>query len=74
MSIAEAIMEQVKSLPEQQQLELLAQIKKMRTEIPAKTKPGKKYRTPGSCKGLFTVPDDFDDPLPPEILKEFHIE
>jgi antitoxin (DNA-binding transcriptional repressor) of toxin-antitoxin stability system len=25
----------------------------------------------GLCKGAFTVPDDFDAPLPEEILREF---
>ncbi|MGF1479701.1 MAG: prevent-host-death protein [Cyanophyceae cyanobacterium] len=25
----------------------------------------------GLCKGEFVVPDDFDDPLPEEILKMF---
>ena len=25
----------------------------------------------GRCKGMFTVPDDFDDPLPEEILRDF---
>ena len=28
-------------------------------------------RVPGSAKGLFTVPDDFDAPLPEEILRGF---
>ena len=25
----------------------------------------------GLCKGEFTVPDDFDDPLPENIIQEF---
>ena len=25
----------------------------------------------GLCKGAFTVPDDFDSPLPKEILRKF---
>lgn len=25
----------------------------------------------GLCRGQFTVPDDFDEPLPDDILKEF---
>ncbi len=29
-------------------------------------------RVPGSARGQFTVPDDFDDPLPEEILREFY--
>ncbi len=33
---------------------------------------GKPDRIPGRDRGLFTVSDDFDDPLPEEILTEFH--
>jgi len=29
------------------------------------------HRKIGTAKGLFVVPDDFDDPLPDEILAEF---
>lgn len=28
-------------------------------------------RTRGRCAGLFRVPDDFDSPLPEDILREF---
>jgi antitoxin (DNA-binding transcriptional repressor) of toxin-antitoxin stability system len=31
----------------------------------------KKDRVPGSAKDLFVVPDDFNDPLPPEIQRYF---
>jgi prevent-host-death family protein len=34
--------------------------------IPATTKKRRKFRF-GSAKGEFTVPDDFNDPLPKEI-------
>lgn len=30
-----------------------------------------KIRVPGIDEGCFVVPDDFDDPLPPDILKAF---
>ena len=33
---------------------------------------GKPDRVPGQDRGLFSVPDDFDDPLPDEILREFY--
>jgi len=36
--------------------------------VPA-TRPGP--RPFGLCAGAFTVPDDFDAPLPEEILREF---
>lgn len=32
---------------------------------------GDQLRPFGLCAGRFTVPDDFDAPLPDEILKEF---
>jgi hypothetical protein len=35
-------------------------------EVPPATQ-----RPIGLCEGEFTVPDDFDDPLPPEVLKWF---
>lgn len=31
----------------------------------------KRKRAMGSATGTFTVPDDFDDALPPEILRQF---
>jgi antitoxin (DNA-binding transcriptional repressor) of toxin-antitoxin stability system len=36
--------------------------------IPARAQ---QLRPFGLCVGQFTVPDDFDQPLPDEILKEF---
>ena len=32
----------------------------------------KKRRQPGSARGMFTMSDDFDDPLPEEMLKAFY--
>jgi prevent-host-death family protein len=29
-------------------------------------------RVPGTAKGQFTYPDDFNDPLPEETLREFY--
>ena len=34
-------------------------------------KQNAKQRTPGLDRGLFTVPDDFDSPLPGKILDAF---
>lgn len=31
-----------------------------------------KQRQPGSARGMFTMSDDFDAPLPPEMLKAFY--
>ena len=33
--------------------------------------PNGKRRKPGSLKGQFFISDDFDDPLPEEVLKSF---
>ena len=33
----------------------------------------RRMRTPGMDEGLFVVPDDFDDPLPDEILESFGV-
>lgn len=38
---------------------------------PVADKEGK-ARHAGSCRGEFVVPDDFDAPLPEEILREFY--
>jgi prevent-host-death family protein len=35
-------------------------------------KPVRKKRTPGSAAGEFVVPDNFDDPLPDEIVDSFY--
>jgi prevent-host-death family protein len=35
-------------------------------------KDRKRKRPLGLAKGEFTVPDDFDDPLPPEIEEAFY--
>ena len=32
---------------------------------------GNTHRVPGLDRGLFTVPEDFDAPLPPEVLRGF---
>ena len=36
--------------------------------------PNKDIRVPGIDEGRFVVPDDFDDPLPTDILKAFERE
>lgn len=38
--------------------------------VPAAAKPGR--RVPGTAKGLFEVPDDFNEPLPDDILDLFY--
>ena len=38
--------------------------------VPMETAPAPRYL--GSAKGEFTVPDDFNDPLPKEIEESFY--
>jgi antitoxin (DNA-binding transcriptional repressor) of toxin-antitoxin stability system len=40
-------------------------------EIKPVAPPASQPRPCGLCAGQFTVPDDFDSPLPADILKEF---
>jgi hypothetical protein len=39
--------------------------------VPGTSAPVRPLRPIGLCAGEFTVPDDFDDPLPEEILRDF---
>ncbi len=41
-------------------------------ELHAVQKRAKRLRPWGLAKGQFTVPDDFNDPLPDDILRLFH--
>ncbi|HTU16752.1 MAG TPA: hypothetical protein VMG10_01715 [Gemmataceae bacterium] len=41
------------------------------TEVRPVSAPARQPRPFGLCAGRFTVPPDFDQPLPDEILKEF---
>lgn len=34
--------------------------------------PPRGRRQPGSARGMFTMSDDFDDPLPDDMLKAFY--
>lgn len=43
----------------------------VRLMLPASQAP--KRRIPGIEIGVFTVPEDFDDPLPDELLKSFGV-
>jgi antitoxin (DNA-binding transcriptional repressor) of toxin-antitoxin stability system len=46
--------------------QVLAEIK------PSESPPLRQPRPYGLSAGKFVVPDDFDDPLPPEIIDEFY--
>ena len=46
--------------------QVLAEIKPSEAPLPRQPRPF------GLSAGQFTVPDDFDEPLPPEIIDEFY--
>ena len=43
----------------------------IRDEIQLETNHTRELRPFGLCAGEFRVPDDFDDPLPEEIIEQF---
>lgn len=67
MSIETQILETIRALPPEKKAAVLdfAEFLKNREAELADSRPS------GLCKGQFTVPDDFDDPLPEEILRDF---
>ncbi len=50
---------------------LIVKAGKPMAEIKPIMSVSKTLRPFGLCAGEFTVPDDFDDPLPEHIIKEF---
>lgn len=51
---------------------VIVQVDKPIAEIkPLPTSHTQQLRPFGLCAGEFRVPDDFDDPLPEEIIKQF---
>lgn len=50
---------------------LVMQAGKAVAEIKPVTPPSNQRRPFGLCAGEFTVPDDFDAPLPDNLIKEF---
>ncbi|BAY97421.1 prevent-host-death protein [Tolypothrix tenuis PCC 7101] len=46
---------------------------KSTTELPAITITNKQQRPFGLCAGEFKVPDDFDAPLPEDIISAFEV-
>jgi hypothetical protein len=57
---------EIEKLPDTQQDEIAT---RLLNELKDKKEP--KARVPGIDKGRLIVPDDFDEPLPEEILKAF---
>ncbi|MFP4079716.1 MAG: DUF2281 domain-containing protein [Ectothiorhodospira sp.] len=67
MRIESRVLDSIRALPPEQQKEVLDFIEFIRSRMPISAKE----RPMGLCKGEFTVPDDFDAPLPDEILRDF---
>jgi hypothetical protein len=72
MSTIDTIYQEAKALPEGLQKEILEFIKALQASNATSQQPQTGLRPYGLCKGEFKVPDDFNDPLPPEILKDFY--
>ncbi|MEN0110732.1 MAG: type II toxin-antitoxin system Phd/YefM family antitoxin [Planctomycetota bacterium] len=49
----------------------VAEVRPVEDARPKGTEYLEEPRPMGLCKGEFVVPDDFDDPLPGEILRDF---
>ncbi|NJR72583.1 MAG: type II toxin-antitoxin system Phd/YefM family antitoxin [Scytonema sp. CRU_2_7] len=50
---------------------VIVQADKVIAELKPITNTNKQLRPFGLCAGEFTVPDDFDEPLPEDILNAF---
>lgn len=69
MTLADRIREVIEELPAEKQAEVLDFAEFLRGR--AATTTTRPVRRLGTLAGTFTVPDDFDDPLPPEIQRHF---
>ncbi|MGK7956441.1 MAG: prevent-host-death protein [Crocosphaera sp.] len=65
--LLEKVITELKKLPPDQQDAIAS---RLMDELKPITN-NKQLRPFGLCAGEFTVPDDFDDPLPEDILKSF---
>nr|VFJ65579.1 MAG: Protein of unknown function (DUF2281) [Candidatus Kentron sp. DK] len=67
MSIETQVLEGIRSLPPEKQSEVIGFIESIRQRNVASAP----LRPIGLCQGEFTVPDDFDAPLPEDLLRDF---
>ena len=70
-SVAERVQQIMEDLPIEKQAEVLDFVELLRARIQRNGEPSHPARRLGTMAGRFTVPDDFDDPLPPEIQRYF---
>ena len=68
MNIESQLLDGIRTLAPEKRLEVLDFIDFIQQRTATSEK---KLRPIGLCKGEFTVPDDFDAPLPEEILRDF---
>jgi hypothetical protein len=68
MNIESQLLEGIRALAPEKQAEVLDFMEFIRQRTTAEEK---QLRPIGLCKGEFTVPDDFDAPLPEEVLRDF---
>jgi hypothetical protein len=68
MDIEKELLSAIRNLPEEQQREVLD----FATFLSRKSQTKSGLRPFGLCAGEFHVPDDFDDPLPDEVIESFN--
>jgi hypothetical protein len=69
MSIESKVLDTLRSLPPERQAEVLDFVEFIKHRTNANSGP----RPAGLCEGEFTVPDDFDAPLPESVLRDFEL-
>ncbi len=67
MNLEAQLLEGIRALPPEKQVEVLDFVEFIRQ----RSKPLAQMRPIGLCKGEFSVPEDFDAPLPEDILQDF---
>jgi hypothetical protein len=67
MDIETQLLDTIRSLPPKRQAEIVDFVEfiKQRSGHPPEIRPA------GLCQGEFTVPEDFDAPLPESVLRDF---
>jgi len=67
MDIEQALLAAIRDLPFERRREVLD----FATFLASRPQAAHASRPAGQCVGEFTVPDDFDAPLPDEVLEQF---
>jgi hypothetical protein len=68
MKVKTKLIQEIEATPEELMVELLDFLLFIKQRHQSESE---QFRPDGLCKGEFVTPDDFDDPLPDEIIKEF---